>query len=73
MLPSVKYSLEVIQEEVRRLVRSGAVSRQQRIYALCEYIPPRDWVYFERELEESNYLLRDALGDLMGREEWEND
>lgn len=73
MLPSVKFSLEVIQEEVRRLVRAGVVSRQQRIYTLCEYIPPRDWVYFERELEESNYLLRDTLGDLMGREEWEND
>ena len=71
--PSVQYSLAVIQEEARRLVYKGVVSRQQPIYTLCQYIPAREWAWVECELEKSNYLLRDRIGDLMGQEEWEND
>lgn len=70
---SVQYSLDVIQEEARRLVQKGVVSRQQPIYTLCQYIPAREWAWVECELEKNNYLLRDRIGDLMGREEWEND
>lgn len=69
----VQYSLAVIQEEARRLVQKGIVSRQQPIYTLCQYIPAREWAWVECELEKSNYLLRDRIGDLMGQEEWEND
>lgn len=67
------YSLAVIQEEVRQLVNTGVVSRQQRIYTLWRYIPAREWFPMERELENSNFLLRDCLGDLIGWEEWQND
>lgn len=70
---SVQYSLDVIQEEARQLVQKGVVSRQQPIYTLCQYIPAREWSWVEGELEKSSYLLRDRIGDLMGREEWEND
>jgi len=73
MLQSVQYSLDVIQDEARDLVRRGLVSRQQPIYILCQFIPPRDWACIEFELERCNFLLRDRIGDLMGREEWEND
>lgn len=73
MLQSVQYSLDVIQDEARELVRRGLVSRQQPIYILCQFIPPRDWACIEFELERCNFLLRDRIGDLMGREEWEND
>ena len=69
----VQYSLEVIREEARRLVQKGIISRQQPIYTLCQYIPAREWAWVECELEKSNYLLRDRIGDLMGHEEWEND
>ncbi|MFB2973177.1 DUF4327 family protein [Aerosakkonema sp. BLCC-F183] len=70
---SVQYSLDVIKEEARRLVHKGVVSRQQPIYTLCQYIPAREWAWVECELEKCNYLLRDRIADLMGREEWQND
>jgi hypothetical protein len=73
MLQSVQYSLDVIQEEARQLVQKGLVSRQQPIYILCQFIPPREWACVECELERCNFLLRDRIGDLMGREEWDND
>lgn len=70
---SVQYTLDVIQEEARRLVDKGVVSRQQPIYTLCQFIPAREWAWVECELEKNNYLLRDRIGDLMGYEEWQND
>ncbi len=69
----VQYSIDVIQEEARHLVERGLVSRQQPIYVLCEYIPAREWVCVEYELERSNYLLRDRISDLVGAEVWDND
>lgn len=73
MIQSVQYSLTMIRDEARQLVERGALSRQQPIYALCNYIPAREWTWVEQELEKNNYLLRDRLADLMGREDWEND
>lgn len=72
-LPSFRYSLNLIQDEARQLVQKGVVSRQQPIYTLCQYIPPREWVCVESELEKSDFLLRDRIGDLIGREQWDND
>ncbi|MEQ8381285.1 MAG: DUF4327 family protein [Coleofasciculus sp. A1-SPW-01] len=71
--PSIRYSIDVIQEEARQLVEKGVVSRQQPIYVLCQYIPAREWVCVECELELCDFLLRDRIGDLIGSEEWEND
>lgn len=68
-----QYSLEVIQEEARLLVHKGIISRKQPISAPCQYIPPRDWVDFASELAANEYLLRDRIGDLLGREQWYND
>lgn len=73
MLQSIQYSLDVIQDEARQLVQKGVVSRNQPIYTLCQFIPPRDWVCIECELERCNFLLRDRIGDLLGKEEWDND
>lgn len=69
----VQYSFEAIEEEARQLVEKGVVSRSQQIYSLCEYIPVREWICFERELEAHELLLRDRIGDLLSREEWQND
>ncbi len=71
--PRTQYSLEVIREEARQLVHKGIISRQQPIYILCQNIPARDWVYFATELEANEFLLRDRISDLLGREEWHND
>lgn len=73
MLQSLHYSIDIIRDEARQLVQKGAVSRQQPIYTLCRHIPAREWALVETELESSGFLLRDRVGDLMGREDWEND
>lgn len=70
---SIGYSLDVIRDEVLNLVKKGVVSRNQRIYSICQFIPAREWHYMEMELEQSNFLLRDRISDLIGREEWDND
>ena len=70
---TVQYSLDVIRDEARQLVSKGVISRQQPIYTLCQYIPARDWVCGEEELEDCDYLLRDRIGDLIGCEKWDND
>jgi hypothetical protein len=73
MLPSVQYSIDVIREEARQLVQKGTVSRNQPIYVLCQYIPPREWECVECELERNEFLLRDRVLDLLGREDWTED
>jgi hypothetical protein len=76
MTPStstVQYSIEFIKEEARTLVKNGFVGRQQPIYTLCQYIPAREWALVESELEKYDFLLRDRIVDLMGREDWGND
>jgi uncharacterized protein YqgQ len=73
MIQSVQYSIDVIQDEVRRLVHKGVISRQQPIYTLCQHIPAREWTMVESELERCDLLLRDRIGDLMGCERWDND
>ncbi|MGK7956802.1 MAG: DUF4327 family protein [Crocosphaera sp.] len=71
--PSTNYTITMIKDEVRHLVETGVVSRRQPLYVLCEFIPPREWVCVETELERCEYLLRDQIGDLMANESWEND
>lgn len=51
----VKYDIEVIREEARELVKKGLIRRDEPIYALCRYIPGRDWVCVELELEKTNF------------------
>ncbi len=70
---AVKYDIEVIKEEARQLVNKGLVQRNQPIYALCKYIPGREWVCVELELEKNEFLLRDRIIDLLGREDWSED
>jgi hypothetical protein len=73
MIPYIRYSLAVIRDEARQLVQQGVVSRQQAIYTLCQYIPAREWIYVEHELEQNDFLLRDRIGDLISGEDWTND
>ena len=74
-LSSISFSLsiEAIKEEARQLLSRGFISRNQPLYALCEYLPAREWLGIESELEKSGYLLRDRIIDLIGAEKWEND
>lgn len=70
---TIQYSIEIIQEEARQLVKKGAIGRQQPIYTLCKYIPAREWANVELELENNEFLLRDRICDLLGREDWNDD
>ena len=67
------YTIEMIQDEARHLVDMGTVSIHQPIYTLCQYIPAREWVCVECELEKCDYLLRDQIGDLIPAQKWQND
>jgi len=73
--PSVftRYSIDTLKEEARQLIERGVISRQQPIYVMCQYIPAREWVKIECELEKCDYLLRDPVGDLVSCESWDND
>ena len=74
MIQSVlTYSLERLREEIIALMQKGRINRQQPIYALCKYIPPREWLLVERELESNGFLLRDPIGELVSREKWQED
>jgi len=70
---ATRYSIDMIKDEVRQLVEKGTVSRHQPIYILCQYIPAREWVCVECELEKCDYLLRDQIGDLVSSEQWDNE
>ena len=70
---SSNLSIIAIAEEARQLVYTGLISRQQPIYVLCEYLPAREWLNIENELEKYGYLLRDRIIDLIGSEKWTDD
>ncbi len=69
----VQYDIQAIKAEVRQLLKKGLVGRQQPIYSLFKYIGERDWDFFEFELENNEFLLRDRIIDLLGNEDWEQD
>ncbi|WP_036479200.1 DUF4327 family protein [Myxosarcina sp. GI1] len=70
---SLQYSIETLREEVRHLVERGVIRRTQPLYVLCEYLPAREWLGIECQLERYDYLLRDRIGDLIGEPRWESD
>ena len=51
MVTTVDYSIDEIKQEARYLVERGIIDRQNTICILCEFIPPREWVCVECELE----------------------
>lgn len=73
-MPIVRqYSIADIQDKVRALVTKGSVRRQQRIYELSKYFNDREWPKVEQLLELNDYLLRDPVIDLVGKETWISD
>ncbi len=73
MVATVDYSIDEIRQEARQLVERGIIDRQQPICILCEFIPPREWICAECELERNDYLLRDRICDLLCQEKWQED
>jgi hypothetical protein len=69
----IDYSIDTLREEARHLLERGMINTHQPIYVLCQYIPPREWICVECELERCDYLLRDSIGDLIVSQKWEND
>ena len=72
--PSVKrYSITIIREEAINLIQAGVVDLNQPLRYLLEYLPAEQWNLVECELELHDYLLRDHIIDLVGKQEWESD
>lgn len=68
-----QYSLDTLQDEVRALVSKGVIARQCKIHNLARFFSDRDWLQVEQILTANEYLLRDYVCDLIGRETWLND
>lgn len=69
MVATVNYSIDEIKDEARHLVEIGKIDIHQRICVLCQFIPPREWLCAECELERNDYLLRDHICDLLTHDE----
>ena len=69
----IRYSIERLKEEILSLLERGIIRRNQQLYVLCEYLPPREWLGVEYELEQWGYLLRDRVVDLVGEPKWNDD
>jgi Domain of unknown function (DUF4327) len=54
-------------------VARGLVGRQQRIYELSRHFGDRQWQDIEQQLAVNNFLLRDRVIELAGKESWIND
>ena len=68
-----RYSINAIREEACNLLEIGAISFDQPLRILYEYLPSQYWNRIERELEIHDYLLRDRIIDLVGALSWESD
>ncbi|HHP7229752.1 MAG TPA: DUF4327 family protein [Xenococcaceae cyanobacterium] len=68
-----RLSIDILRNEAKQLVEKGIISRSQPIYVLCEFLPAREWLGVECELERCDYLLRDRIGDLISCESWDSD
>jgi hypothetical protein len=73
MITTQRYSIAEVQDEVRALVARGSVGRQQRIYELSKHFGDRQWHNVEQLLVANNFLLRDRVIELAGKESWIND
>ncbi|ACK72936.1 conserved hypothetical protein [Gloeothece citriformis PCC 7424] len=67
------FTLNAIKDEARHLVAAGYLERRMPILSLWKYIPCREWIQLECELERNDYLLRDPIGDLIETEKWIED
>lgn len=68
-----QYGLCDVKDEVVALVSQGLIGRQHRIYSLCSFFNYRDWLSIEQILEAHDFLLRDPVIELIGKEVWAND
>ncbi|MEL6469172.1 MAG: DUF4327 family protein [Cyanobacteria bacterium J06623_4] len=69
----IKYSIQVVRDEAQALVARGSVARHTQLYSLSRYFGDDDWASIESVLEANEYLLRDSVCDLIGKESWLND
>ena len=67
------YTFNIIVEEVNALLEKGVINRFQPLYSLANYIPAREWLAVEIELEEKGYLLRHPIKEILTKQTWDND
>ncbi|MEL6604532.1 MAG: DUF4327 family protein [Cyanobacteria bacterium J06614_10] len=69
----IKYSIQVVKDEAQALVSRGSIARNAQLYSLSRHFGDDDWASIESVLEANEYLLRDSICDLIGKESWLND
>ena len=67
------YNFDLIVEEVKALLEKGVINRFQPLYVLANYIPSKEWLTVELELEEKGYLLRHQIKEILTQQAWDND
>jgi len=68
-----QYSISAVQDEVRALVTRGVIGRRHKIYSLASHFSKYRWSEVESVLVDNDFLLRDPVGELIGKESWLND
>ncbi len=66
-------TIDAIRDQVCELVCEGRLSRLSPLCTICNYFSDREWPAIESELERNDFLLRDLVIDLIGKEQWTND
>ena len=72
-MTTINYSINEIRDEARHLVEIGKIDLYQSIQVLCDFIPAREWIGAECELERNDYSLKDHICDLLAHDEWSED
>ena len=68
MIEATTYTLDEL-KEARYLVDRSVIDRHQALCILCEFIPQRDWICVECELDKHDYTLKDRICNLLSQEE----
>jgi len=68
-----RYSIHAVRDEVQALVSKGALSKQSQLFTLSRHFDDEAWREVEHLLTQNEYLLRDSVCDLIGKESWLND
>ncbi|MEL7226301.1 MAG: DUF4327 family protein [Cyanobacteria bacterium P01_D01_bin.36] len=68
-----RYNIGTIKDEVRALVGKGALGKKTQLFTLSRHFDDQSWKEVEHLLTVNEYLLRDCVCDLIGKESWVND
>ena len=66
------HPMEKFQRKVRSLVETKAISPSDSLWKIA-FIFGDKWPHWKAELEEFDFTMQDAIGDLLAVESWEDE